>query len=95
MFQRWGWLLALLLMLPLAGWVGREEEGRAPTLPPERGSIRQPALPPDRNSRPSGEPPHSCTSWRMRRCSWWISAIQRCQRWLVPVRWREQGRIWR
>ena len=35
MFQRWGWLLALLLMLPLAGWVGREEEGRAPTLPPE------------------------------------------------------------
>jgi serine/threonine protein kinase len=34
----------------------------APTLPPERGSIRQPALPPDRNSRPSREPPSPPTS---------------------------------
>jgi serine/threonine-protein kinase len=29
----------------------------APTLPPERGGMRQPTLPPDRNSRPSREPP--------------------------------------
>ena len=34
MFQRWGWLLALLLMLHPAGWAGHEEKGRALTLPP-------------------------------------------------------------